>query len=80
MNYDLSEEQNILKAAAHKFLADKCPSGFVREMAADEKGFTTELWQGMAELGWMGLLIPEKYGGSGGSFLDLSVLLSDQFS
>ena len=77
MNYDLSEEQNILKAAAHKFLVDKCPSGFIREMAADEKGFTTELWQGMAELGWMSILIPKKYGGSGGSFLDLSVLLSE---
>ena len=77
MNYDLSEEQNILKAAAHKFLADKCPSGFIREMAADEKGFTTELWQGMAELGWMSILIPKKYGGSGGNFLDLSVLLSE---
>ncbi len=71
MNYDLSEEQNILKAAAHKFLVDKCPSGFIREMAADEKGFTTELWQGMAELGWMSILIPKNTGVRGefsGSF------------
>ena len=77
MNYDLSEEQNILKEAAHKFLTDKCSSGFVREMAADEKGFSPELWQEMAELGWMSLLIPKEYEGAGGNFLDLSVLLSE---
>ena len=59
MNYDLNEEQNMLKESAHKFLAEECPSDFVRRMAADEKGFTQEIWRKMAELGWMGLMIPE---------------------
>ena len=77
MNYDLSEEQNIIKTSANKFLSKECPSEFVREMAEDKKGFTSELWKGMAELGWMSLLIPEKYEGFGGSFLDLAVLLSE---
>jgi hypothetical protein len=44
MNYDLSEEQNMLKKSAHKFLADECPSDFVRQMVVDEKGFNQELW------------------------------------
>jgi len=77
MNFDLSEDQNIIKEAAHKFLSKECPSEFVRQMAEDEKGFTPQLWKGMAELGWMSLLAPEEYDGYGGTFLDLTVLLSE---
>ncbi|MCP4666060.1 MAG: acyl-CoA/acyl-ACP dehydrogenase, partial [Deltaproteobacteria bacterium] len=77
MNYDLSEEQNIIKESARKFLSKECPSEFVRKMAEDEKGYTPELWKGMAELGWVSLLIPEAYKGFGGGFLDLAVLLSE---
>lgn len=75
MNYDLKEEQQILKDAANKFLAKECSGMFVREMMDNDKGYTEELWEKMAQLGWTGLLFPEKYGGSEGSFLDLVVLL-----
>ena len=77
MNYDLTEEQNMLRDSAHKFLADECPSELVRELAEDEKGFKQDLWQKMAELGWMGLQVPEEYGGSGMTFIELAVLLSE---
>ncbi len=77
MDYDLSEEQKMMKQAARKFLSKECPSEFVRKMAEDERGYTDELWKGMADLGWMGLLLPEEYGGFGGQFLDLAVLLSE---
>ncbi len=77
MNYDLNEEQNMLKESAHKFLAGESTAEFVREMVEDEKGFTPELWHKMAELGWMGLPVPEEYDGSGMNFLDLAVLLSE---
>ncbi|RJP65289.1 MAG: acyl-CoA dehydrogenase [Candidatus Abyssobacteria bacterium SURF_17] len=77
MNYDLTEEQSMLRESAHKFLADECSSELVRELVKDEKGFKRDLWQKMAELGWMGLPIPEKYGGSGMTFLELVVLLSE---
>ena len=46
-------------------------------MDRDDRGFTPELWKGMAELGWMGIMLPEKYGGIGGSFTDLVVLLEE---
>ncbi len=77
MNFDLSEEQQILKDSARSFLTKECPSTFVREMEEDEQGFTWELWEKMAELGWLGLMIPEEYGGSAMSFLDLAVLLTE---
>ena len=58
MNYDLSEEQQMLKDAARKFLAKECTGEFIREMEEDEKGYTPDLWKKMVELGWIGLLIP----------------------
>jgi alkylation response protein AidB-like acyl-CoA dehydrogenase len=77
MDYDLSSEQNILKESAHKLLAKECPSEFVREMAEDETGYSKKLWEKMADLGWMSLLVPETYDGSGVNFLDLSIILSE---
>ncbi len=77
MDYDLTEEQNILKESARRFLSERCPSNHVRAMAEDERGCTDDLWQKMAELGWMGLMIPEQYGGSGMDFLHLTVLLRE---
>ena len=77
MDFGLSEEQEMLRNAARDFLTDKCPKKLVREMEQDEKGYSPQLWQQMADLGWMGLAFPEKYGGSDMSFLDLAVLLEE---
>ena len=75
MDMSFSEEQEMLRKTARDFLIDNCPKSFVREMEEDDAGYTPELWRKMAGLGWMGLIIPENYGGIGGSFLDLAVLL-----
>lgn len=77
MNYDLNQEQQMLKDAAHRFLVKECPSTLVREMAEAELGYRPELWEKMAGLGWMGLMFPGEYEGSEGSFLDLVVLLHE---
>lgn len=77
MDFNFTEEQEMLKTMARDFLTDKCPKTLVREMEEDEKGYPPELWREMAELGWMGLVIPEEYGGSGMTFLDLAVLLEE---
>jgi alkylation response protein AidB-like acyl-CoA dehydrogenase len=75
MDFDLSEEQKILKKAARDFLVNECPKEVVRSLDESEAGYSPELWKKMAELGWMGLIFPEAYGGSGFSFLDLVGLL-----
>ncbi len=77
MNYELNEEQRIVKESANRFLAESCSKDFVREMEEDEKGFTQEFWSKMAELGWMGLPFPEEVGGAGMSFFDLTVILAE---
>ncbi len=77
MDLGFSEEQEMLRTTARDFLDNECPKSLVKEMAEDEKGYTTELWKEMAELGWMGLTIPEEYDGMGMTFLDLVILLEE---
>jgi alkylation response protein AidB-like acyl-CoA dehydrogenase len=77
MDFNLTEEQKMLRDSARDFLASQCPSSFVLEMEKDEKGYTEELWKKMAELGWMGLIIPEAEGGVGGSFMDLLIMMEE---
>jgi alkylation response protein AidB-like acyl-CoA dehydrogenase len=77
MDFSLTEEQEMLRTMARDFLATECPKDMVKEMVKDEKGYPPELWKKMADLGWMGLIIPEEYGGTGYGFLDLTVLLEE---
>jgi len=77
MDLALSEEQEMVKKMAHDFLSDKFPKTVVKEIEESELGYSPELWREMAELGWMGLALPGKYGGGDMSFLDLAVLLEE---
>jgi len=77
MDFGFTEEQEILRKTARGFLEKECPKTLVREMAEDERGYSPELWSRMAELGWLGLCFPRSYGGGGGSFLDLVVLIEE---
>lgn len=75
MDLDLSREQQILITSVREFLKKECPKTLIREMKEDEKGYPPRLWKKMAELGWMGVVMPEEYGGTGGDFIDLALLL-----
>lgn len=77
MDLGLSEIQQMLKNSAREFLSQECPLTLVREMEEDDRGFTDELWRQISGLGWPGIAFPEQYGGTGGSFLDLTVLLEE---
>jgi alkylation response protein AidB-like acyl-CoA dehydrogenase len=77
MDFTLTEEQEMLRKSARDFLDEKCPKSVVKAMQTDAKGYTPELWKEMADLGWLGLAFPEKYEGSGMSFLDLAVLFEE---
>ena len=77
MRLTLTEEQEMLRKTARDFLVDKCSKKFVKQMEESETGYSGELWQEMAELGWLGLAFPGKYGGGDMTFLDLAVLLEE---
>jgi len=76
MDFAFSEEQQMLRASAVDFLQTECPRSRVRELEHDERGYDPSVWRRMAqEMGWMGLVLPEQYGGVGGDLMDLAVLL-----
>jgi alkylation response protein AidB-like acyl-CoA dehydrogenase len=77
MNFAFSDEQEFLRETAREFLQRESPMTRVRELMETDAGFDRELWKKMAELGWIGLLIPEEYGGAGLDFVDLVVVLEE---
>jgi alkylation response protein AidB-like acyl-CoA dehydrogenase len=77
MDFGLTETQHMLSASAREFLERECPKSFVRAMEQDERGFTPELWQKIAQVGWLRLPFPQEYGGDGQDFLTLCLLLEE---
>jgi alkylation response protein AidB-like acyl-CoA dehydrogenase len=74
MDMDLTEEQQLLRGSAREFLEKQCTSDAVREIETTEIGFSREMWQQMANLGWLGLPLPSEYGGAGMGTVDLAIL------
>src|SRR2546422_4416591 len=77
MDFGFSPEQEMLRATARKFLENECASTFVRARMEEPAGVTDEFWMKLAEQGWLGLVYPEEYGGSGLGFVDLTVLMEE---
>ena len=77
MDFSINEEQEMLRKMAFDFFAKECPKSLVKEMEGDKIGFPNDLWEKMAELGWMSLIFPEECDGMGSSFLDLVVLIEE---
>ena len=77
VNFEFSEEQNLLREQAAGFLQDKCPPGAVRAVLEGDASFDAELFKGIAEMGWTAAAIPEKHGGLGLSYLELCVIAEE---
>ncbi|MEC9447015.1 MAG: acyl-CoA dehydrogenase family protein, partial [Chloroflexota bacterium] len=77
MDFSLTEQQRILGRSARQFLEAECPAAVVREAETTEQGHVPELWEKMADLGWLGMSLPEMYGGTGGSLTDQVVLFEE---
>lgn len=74
MELGFTAEQEILRESAREFLDRECPMDEVRKTLKPETRFPETLWTQVAELGWFGLTIPEKWGGSGLGSLDVAIL------
>ena len=77
MNFGFEEEQDLLRREVRKFLDEQCPMEVVRRLAQTSSGYSPELWKQLGELGWLGLVLPEEYGGGGLGWVDLTVLLEE---
>ena len=75
MNFDLSEEQQLLKDSVDRFVSDNYDLDTRQRLSKNEAGFSDTYWQTMAELGWLGVTVPETHGGFGGNQADTMVLM-----
>ncbi len=71
------EEHGLLREQARRWLAQRSPVAAVRRLSEDARGDDPQVWKELADLGWLGLVIPEAYGGSGLGFTHLAVLLEE---
>lgn len=78
MNFDFNDDQKLLKSLARKFLEENCPIETTRRVLDDdERPFDRELWDKVAEMGWLGAVIPERWGGAGLSHVELCAIAEE---
>src|ERR1700744_6580189 len=77
MNFDFSDDQKQLRDEARKFLTEKCPPKAVRTVLDGKELYDRALWKGLAEMGFLGVAIPEAYGGAGAGHLELCVIAEE---
>jgi alkylation response protein AidB-like acyl-CoA dehydrogenase len=77
MNFDFSEEQKQLRATVRRFLDENCSTKVVRATLEGANKYDARLWKGLAELGLLGVAIPETYGGTGAGALELCVVAEE---
>ena len=77
MNFDFSDDQKQMRDAARKFLSEKCAPKAVRAVLDGKASYDKELWKGLAEMGFLGVAIPEAFGGAGAGHLELCVIAEE---
>src|ERR1700709_1994391 len=77
MNFDFSDDQKQLRDEARKYLAEKCAPKAVRAVLDGNAPYDKELWKGLAEMGFLGIAIPEAFGGAGAGQLELCVIAEE---
>ncbi|MCY4143421.1 MAG: acyl-CoA/acyl-ACP dehydrogenase [Gammaproteobacteria bacterium] len=77
MNFEFSQEQNLLREQARGFLDENCPPSSVRKILEGTDSFDEVLWKRIAELGWLSTVIPQDHGGLGMSYYELSVIAEE---
>ena len=77
MDFGLTQEHQLLRLSAREFLEAECPTSLVRIVEESGEGHAPDLWRKMAALGWLGIALPEQYGGTGGSLTGQTVLFEE---
>jgi hypothetical protein len=77
MDIGFTEEQELLRANARRFLENESPSAFVRQRMVEPAAVTDVFWQKLAEQDWFGILYPEEAGGSGLGLVDMTVRMEE---
>ena len=77
MNFEFSEEQDLLREQAQGFLQNNSPLSVVRRVLNGDEPYDADLWRKVSEMGWTATVIPEEYEGLGLSYLELCVIAEE---
>ena len=77
MDLSLNENQEMLKNSTREFIQREYPKEALLDLDKGGTGYTQELWDKVSGLGWLGVIIPQEYGGEGGSLTDAGVLFQE---
>jgi alkylation response protein AidB-like acyl-CoA dehydrogenase len=77
MDFGFSDEQEALRATLRRFFETHSPSAEVRRLMESDAGFDPQVWKALAELGLLGVHLPEACGGQGASFLELGIAMEE---
>jgi alkylation response protein AidB-like acyl-CoA dehydrogenase len=66
-----------MRDEARKFLSEQCPPKAVRTVLDGKAAYDKALWKGLAEMGFLGIAIPEQFGGAGAGHLELCVIAEE---
>ncbi|MGF6880163.1 acyl-CoA dehydrogenase family protein [Paraburkholderia sp. MM5477-R1] len=75
MDFNFSEEQLMLKDGAERYVRQEYGFEARTRIASGQEGFSREHWRAYAELGWLGLTMPEDVGGLGCSFVETAIVM-----
>ncbi len=78
MNFGFTEDQDMIRKSARDLVSGESSMVRVREMQESEDGFSRDIWQQMADGGWLGCVYPEEYGGIGLGYVDL-ICIEEEF-
>ena len=73
MDIGFTEEEELLRETARRFLESECDARFVRQRMAEPAAITEEFWRKLADQGWLGIVYPEEEGGRALGLVDLVV-------
>ncbi len=77
MDFDLTEEQEMLRQSVADFVKQRSPVERFRELRDSDAGYDKKMWREMGELGWLSLPFPESVDGFGGTFADVCIVLQE---
>ena len=75
MDLSLSEEQRLLGDSAGRFIAGRYSFEQRRAILQSREGFSRDIWREIAELGWLGLSVPEEFGGLGAGAVETGLVM-----
>ena len=74
MNFDFDEDQKLLADQVKRFLDEQSDMAIVRQALEGDEKFSDDVWRGLADMGLLGVAIPEQYGGTGAGYLELCLV------